>query len=301
MSAALAEFPKRWTKDELEGARNLAQRRFVLERQGEGVHAFHATCRDTEPLVRKALQLTADLRSITGEVLLKEPSLWWALRYFCAPPISEEDLWTLVGQKFKNMTPRVSDGTASALLSVIDAWRFPWVAARREPTEAERESAVLSTTILLAHETLKTKRRGSASRAQEEAVTAALTEAGLAFDHRRSAILRLDELERQHFSRERKVDGAKCDVPVRLADGRLLALECKVSNGPKNSWKRLQREVGGKAERWRQEFGSQVLTGAVLAGVFDLRCLVTAQDEQRVFLFWEHDLGPLIDFIKSSS
>ena len=89
-------------------------------------------------------------------------------------------------------------------------------------------------------------------------------------------------------------------VPIRLYDGRLLALECKVSNGPKNSWKRLHREVGGKSERWRQEFGSQVVTGAVLAGVFDQSCLQAAQDQQNVFLFWQHDLAPLTEFVVSA-
>lgn len=122
---------------------------------------------------------------------------------------------------------------------------------------------------------------------------------GLTLDDGRKPILRLDELPRGHYSRERKVDGAKCDIPIRLADGRLLALECKVSNGPKNSWKRLHREVGGKAERWRQEFGHQILTGAVLAGVFDLRCLVNSQEEQDVYLFWQHDLGSLAAFVSS--
>jgi hypothetical protein len=295
----LAGFPIRWSQEQLQEARTIAERRFVLERQGEGPDAFHETCRKAEPQVRQALAKTADLQNITGEVLLAHPPLWQMLRYFCAPPISEEDLWTLVGQKFKTISLRVASPTAEALASVVDVFRFPWVAAKREPTDAEREAAVLATTILYAHESLKTTRRGSASRAQEVEVSTVLVAAGLTLDPSRKPILRLDDLPRHHFSRERKVDGAKCDIPVKLADGRLLALECKVSNGPKNSWKRLQREVGGKSERWRQEFGNQVITGALLAGVFDLKCLATAQNEQQVFLFWQHDIGALIDFIKS--
>lgn len=109
----------------------------------------------------------------------------------------------------------------------------------------------------------------------------------------------LDALARGGFSRERKVAGAKCDVPVRLHDGRLLAIECKISNGPKNSWKRLNREVGGKAERWRGHFGGQVLTAAVIAGMFDLSCLRAAQADG-VHVFWEHDLEPLKDFVVST-
>jgi hypothetical protein len=86
-----------------------------------------------------------------------------------------------------------------------------------------------------------------------------------------------------------------------LRDGRLLALECKVSNGPKNSWKRVNREVGGKAETWRSQFGMQVVTSVVLAGVYHLSCLVAAQDQQKVALFWEHDLTPLAEFLERAS
>jgi hypothetical protein len=123
--------------------------------------------------------------------------------------------------------------------------------------------------------------------------------AGFELDQSRKSMVALDELPRGSFSRERKVGGAKCDIPIRLYDGRLLTIECKVSNGPKNSWKRLQREVGGKADTWKQAYGAQVITGAVLAGVFDLKCLVDAQNKQNVALFWQHDLKPLIDFVKS--
>lgn len=183
---------------------------------------------------------------------------------------------------------------------MIDVKRFPWVIADRDPTESELTSAVLATSTLLAQHTLGTRRRGSASSTQETLVSDTLAAAGWTLNKSRKPITALDDLERGSFSRERKVGGAKCDVPIRLGDGRLLALECKVSNGPKNSWKRLQREVGGKADAWKQAYGSQVVMGAVRAGVFDLKCVVDAQDRQNVVLFWHHDLKPLLDFLKSS-
>jgi hypothetical protein len=112
----------------------------------------------------------------------------------------------------------------------------------------------------------------------------------------------LDALERGRYCKERKIKGAKCDVPIRLRDGRLLALECKVSNGPKNGWKRLNREVGGKSRVWRLAFGDedQVRTAVVLAGVFDVSCLVRGQDVDKVTVFWEHDLEPLREFVEMS-
>jgi hypothetical protein len=294
-------FPRKWTRDELRLARDIAENRFVLERKGEGPSAFYAEWDRADRSVRLAMTATNDLTSVTGVALLTSPTeLWQVLRYFCAPPISEEDLWTLVGKKFKSVPADMADKTAVALTSVIDIRRFPWFGKARGPTPAEREAALIATTLLLAHEAVKTVRRGRASKKQEDAVAEAMKAAGLSFDPERSPITVMDHLGRGHYSRERKVDGAKCDIPVRLYDGRLLALECKVSNGPKNSWKRLHREAGGKAERWKMEFGAQVITGAVLAGVYDLSCVVKAQDDQNVFIFWEHDLRSLADFVSSA-
>lgn len=184
--------------------------------------------------------------------------------------------------------------------SLLDPIRFPWRESRRGPTPVELDASILATTVMLASVTTATRRRGDASTRQEAAVAQVLDAAGLSFDPARTPIDVIDALPRGSFSRERKVAGAKCDVPVRLRDGRLLALECKVSNGPKNSWKRLNREVGGKAERWRAAFGGQLVTGAVLAGVFDLSCLVAAQGDEVVAIYWEHDLTRLITFLNAA-
>ena len=250
-----------------------------------------------EPRVRAALAATEDLRAIEEGSFVKDRSLWQTLRYACAPRISEEDLWTLVGKKFRTVPVASAALTAKVLSDLVDTKRFPWVLEGRVPTDEEVDAAVLATATLLAHEQLSTSRRGKASKGQEEMVSDALMEAGYALDVSRKPIAVLDELPRGHFARERKVGGAKCDIPIRLKDGRLLAIECKVSNGPKNSWKRLQREVGGKADTWRGAFGNLVLTGAVLAGTFDLKCLSDAQNKQNVTLFWQHDLKRLIEFV----
>ena len=110
----------------------------------------------------------------------------------------------------------------------------------------------------------------------------------------------LDDLPRGECTREVSLRGAKCDIAVRLHDGRLLALECKVSNSALNSVTRLVRETGGKAERWMIEFGRTVITGGVPSGVYNLTELMRAQDEQKVSLFWEHDLRALEGFIGAS-
>jgi hypothetical protein len=154
------------------------------------------------------------------------------LRNFCGPPISEEDLWTLVGgPKFKRVPDAYADETAEVISLVIDSVRFPWVRATRRPTVTERDMATLATTTLVASRVLATNRRGSASVRQEREVASILAASRFVLDESRGPIQVLDDLNRGHFSRERIVAQAKCDVPVRLRDGRLLALECKVSNG----------------------------------------------------------------------
>jgi hypothetical protein len=289
-------------REELAGSRDRAEALFKDQRRNEGPVAFETICIEVEPVVRQALRATGDLLTLTGDVFRADPALFQILRNFCGPPISEEDLWTLVGgPKFKRVPPDYADETADVISLVIDPVRFPWVRAERLPTSVEREAAVLATTTLVASRIIATNRRGSASSRQEAAVAAVLGNSGFQLDESRRAIRALDDLARGSYSRERPVAGAKCDVPVRLRDGRLLALECKVSNGPKNSWKRVNREVGGKAETWRGEFGMQVVTGVVLAGVYDLSCLVAAQDSQNVTLFWEHDLTPLADFLERAA
>jgi len=293
--------PREWTSEELRLQRDQAELLFTERRRDEGPRAYAGVYRELEPQIRAAFELTDDLRSVSADALLADPLLWQVLRYCCAPPISEEDLWTMVGRKFKRVTEPVADDTATAIQPLLDPIRFPWVAATRSPTRTERNAAILATTAMYASVVTGTRRRGDVSARQEAAVGAVLTATGFDFDESRGRLDVLDALPRGAFSRERKVAGAKCDVPVRLRDGRLLAIECKVSNGPKNSWKRLNREVGGKAERWRAAFGTQVVTAAVLAGVFDLSCLVAAQADEAVAVFWEHDLGPLVQFVEAAT
>lgn len=295
----MAASPPNWSEDALRTERERSEKRFIVTRQGEGPAAYYSTWDNLEPEVRAVLQSTKNLREIKGAALVENKKLWQILRYVCAPRVSEEDLWTLVGKKFKSVPLAFADTTATTFTDLVDAKRFPWIIGNRDPSTFEIEASILATATLLANEALGTTRRGSASKIQEDQVSSALVAAGFQLDESRKPIDALDQLRRGSFSRERKVGGAKCDIPIRLNDGRLLTVECKVSNGPKNSWKRLHREVGGKADTWKQAYGAQVITAAVLAGVFDLKCLVDAQNKQNVALFWQHDLQPLIDFVKT--
>ena len=92
--------PRKWTREELEADRQKSEKNYVLTRETEGSAAFYDAFTAAESAVNTAMTATQDLRAMTGDVLLEMPKLWQTLRYLCAPPVSEEDIWTLVGKKF---------------------------------------------------------------------------------------------------------------------------------------------------------------------------------------------------------
>lgn len=292
-----------WSRDDLVLERQKAIDTFIRERKEEGPVAFENMYRKLEPDFVLLFKETRSLLELNGSVFMRYPQLMAYARYLCGPPVSECDLNTFTDGAFnpRKPEPQAADDAAAALRIVLDPVRFPWVTKRRSPTASELAAALMATVSLMAVENLRTIRRTASSKVQEEAVAKALEKAGYKQTTiGQSGVLGvLDELPRRSFSREAKVGGVKCDVPVRLADGRLLAVECKVSNSAKNSWKRLLREAGGKAEVWKGAFGTQAITGVVLAGVYDLSCLERAQDTHHMAIFWQHDLDMLVRFIKS--
>lgn len=298
----------RYTDDELdleiEKARNRFTDRFMHQTPAE----YGAVFNDARRQVGAVLAQTEDLVRLDPAALAAQPSIVAALRYTTAPPVSEEDLKTLAGWPFKPTpnTPRVRQSApkvAAALAHLVDGNRFPWLAAARAPTSAERQAAIDSTATLLAIERFRTARRRSASSDQEQVVRRVLEEEC----HLRKVpvpprkpgghITLISDLEPGTFTTECVLHGAKCDVPTRLPDGLLLPIECKVSNGQKNGWKRVGREVQGKAEAWGRVFGSAaVVIGVMLDGNFDKGTLRAFQDHG-YFIFWQHDLDRLAQFV----
>ncbi|MEM9883400.1 MAG: XamI family restriction endonuclease [Planctomycetota bacterium] len=89
---------------------------------------------------------------------------------------------------------------------------------------------------------------------------------------------------------------AEVDIAVGLPGGRLLAIECKVSNDATNSIKRVN-DVLKKREAWEQGYGRVLTTGAVLSGVIagkDITRLAAAG----VCVFFSHKLRHLIDLLQ---
>lgn len=288
------------TPDELEAERLRAIEFFKTERKREGGFFYRETFDRFQPKVQKLFSLTSNLTKLSGQILANDPELLEVVRFLAAPPVSEDDLDTLIGKKVAKRK-RISVADANDVIDVVadmfDSTRFPWIEKKRKPTNDEIQAAINWTTGVIAIERARTVRRRDSAKRQQEKVHDLLRANGWIQVPSRTINL-LDDLPRGHFCVESMVAGNKADVPVRLHDGRLLALECKVSNSATNSVKRLIRETCGKATRWREAFGEQIITGAVLAGVFKDRNLLEAQNQYKVAIFWEHDLSPLLKFIK---
>lgn len=290
----------RWDDHRLECDRHRAIVDFVHERVEEGPAAYAEEFAALRPIVKSVFDETDALTVLREETLLDLHSKG-VMRHLAAPPISLDDMKTVIEvlvQEGDDLTPH--EALVQVVLSALDPVRVPWLSESRKPTADETRAAIDWTTGVWASERIRTYRRMGPSRRQEIAVADMLAKAGFREVPRPGPINVLDALERGCFCREELVAGTKADVPVRLRDGRLLTIECKVSNSYVNSVKRLIRETGGKSAHWQSAFGQQAITAAVLAGVFKLRHLREAQSQHQITLFWEHDLVTLAEFVESS-
>ena len=193
--------------------------------------------------------------------------------------------------------PEAARRVAETILLLLDRERFPWLPPRRCPTDEERRTAVVATVTLIASQRVLTARMNAAPRRQEALVKERLAGAGYAEDEPRPIPNVFAAPPVGHFTGECVVGGSrKADIVVRLRDGRVMPIECKVSNSELNSIKRLRNDAAVKAHVWIDDLGrTNVVPAAVLGGVFKLSDLRDAQ-ERGLVLFWSHSLGELLAF-----
>lgn len=250
--------------------------------------------RDLELLRKAALAIVANADSLV------------VLRYLAGPPISEDDLKVLADTNTLNATrvskePWRAKEAVETILLGLDANRFPWVGESRKPTASERDAAVVATATLIAQRRTMTSRAHESKQEQEDAVAAALVSVGFRQVPNREIPTFSQAPSPGTFCRESIVGGRKADIVARLLDGRLMPIECKVSNSSTNSVKRLNNDAAVKAKTWLEEFGSsQTVPTAVLGGVFNVRNLEDAQ-ARGLTIFWAHDLSRLEDFVTAAT
>jgi hypothetical protein len=298
--------PPVWTDAQLEAARLVAIGLFRVERMSEVLDPYVDAYELTRQAVAQLLELTVDLSDLTQSVAITtDAPMLQALRYLAGPPISEDDLKTLADLNTLNANRLTANPDWAKLLVEtvmlgLDPTRFPWVADNRPPTDEERETAIVATSVLIAQRRLMTNRANESKDAQEKATAACLIATGFTQVPPRQIDTFTDAPDPGEFCHESLFGGRKADLVVRLLDGRCMPIECKVSNSSTNSVKRLNNDAAVKATQWLEKFGSsQTVPSAVLAGCFKRHNLSNAQ-ERGLTLWWAHDLAQLVTFVNAA-
>ena len=228
-----------------------------------------------------------------------------AFCYLTAPPISEDDLKTLAEASLAPGALRANPDSATRIRDIVfrilDPHRFPWIIENRTPASEERASAIVASAALVAARKVETFRRNDAKDRQENKVKDLLLALGYEQIKKHDIPNTSKAPKPGQFMGETPLAGAKADVVATLRDGRIMAIECKVSNSAVNSYKRIVHDTGGKATIWHREIGrANVVAAAVLNGVFSPANLESVQNDKEVALFWDHRLDDLKAFIESA-
>lgn len=299
--------PMRWTQDELEADRQTAITAFRRERLEEPIETYGELFDEERAVIEDLLETTVDLTQLADHALeiMTNPDLRDAFRYLAGPPISEDDLKTLVdadslSRLRLNSDPELVRRLLETVRDALDRRRFPWIFEGREPESAERDAAILASAALAAMRGAETKRRTQGKTVQEAAVQIALLDNQ--FEQVRLPNASAPTLSQApkpgEFSREASLAGRKADLIVGLWDHRVMPIECKVSNSSVNSIKRLNNDATAKAEGWIKDLGElQIVPVAILSGVYSLQSLEDAQ-RRGLTLSWAHRLSDLIQWIE---
>jgi hypothetical protein len=223
-----------------------------------------------------------------------------AFRYLAGPPLSTDDLRVLAGAPLAPGRLAKDPAAARRILETVrqrlDDRRFPWVADRRTPTGLEQQVAVMASAAMMTAQSVSTGHRILKEAAQEKSVRDVLVSLGY---HEAAArgIAYLDQAPATgQFCARSMLGSRKADIAVRLFDGRLMAIECEVSNSYASGNKHLNKDAAAKARSWNRKFGIEVVPAVVLSGLFEVDTLLEAQGAP-LTLFWSYDLSPLRDFI----
>lgn len=296
----------RWSDEQFEQERQKAIHVFRERRMQEPLEQYLEAFEVRRDAVENLIELTVDLTTLRDQAVevLTDADLLRAVRYLAGPPVSADDLKTLADEASLapgklRADPDMARRVMEVVLLGVDRGRFPWLTENREPTEAEREAAIIATSALLAQRSVMTNRANESKDEQEQAIKDQLTDAGFEEVARRTINNISEAPEVGTFCGESQFGSRKADLIVRLYDGRVMPTEAKVSNSSTNSVKRLNNDAAVKARQWTQEFGTRsVVPVAVLGGVFKLHNLRSAQDQDGLTIFWAHDLDAMVEFVE---
>ncbi|MBM3564697.1 MAG: XamI family restriction endonuclease [Alphaproteobacteria bacterium] len=303
---------RRWSDKEIRNdtaeAKALFRKKRLSEPKKRYLDAFAQLEKANKEIIDRLAHILDDsVDSKLIATLVGDEHLLTALRYLGAPPISKDDLETLIDASLSPAQIANDFGHAKAIRDVIrrilDPKRFPWICERRQPTKNERHAAILASSVVASAQRVQTERRSDERDSVEGAVKELLLRLGFQpTPSRRKGIQTLlaDAPKKGEFMIGCKVGEHNADIVAGLFDGRILALECKASNSEINSRKRINKEVAVDAAYWVRHFGEQNLVpAAAIQGGFNAKYLIQAQ-ETPVVIFWAHRLRDLEIFIKTT-
>lgn len=310
MASRQASNGRVWTLDEIAHDCAKAQELFRLRRTNEPLEdyltEYTAAQIAADTIIDQLHEILAEPanKDLLASIVANE-SLFIALRYLSAPPISEDDLGTLLARRISATSLRSSqilaNGLAALIRQTIDPKRFPWVEAGKAPTKAQLHTAKVASAVAATIQRVQANRRNDEKKELESSVTSLLDALGFVRTRTpRHAVQNAEDLPGpSEYMTSVTLGEDNGDCVVGLLDRRRLALECKSSNSEINSRKRLNKEAVKDAENWRRQFGNQVVSGAVLRGVFNPRYVSHAQGTP-LLIFWGHRLEDLQQFIESA-
>jgi hypothetical protein len=288
-------------------------------------------------LYDQTVSATINFTSITPDAIKASPKTIKTLRYCLAPVISQMRLGQLIGldttEGFEEQGLVPNDEQADRLArwfnDYLDKERFQWL-ARPKMSRAERAIAEtyakLWTVSLQSNQNTATKYR-TQRKEQEKAIAAALEGMGLKLQEKLGApqarrprrksgdppapplprrpggIDTVDDIRPGHYVKEKKILGGsqkkqKSDLTARPStDAMLYCVEAKAVGIKLDSTKRL-KELNDKYTDW---MGSSlpITTVGVVAGMFSDAELVATIKQRQIPIFFEHDLGKLVELLKS--
>ena len=303
-----------WTEAEITEDCATAREAFRARRMSDPKADYEAEFNGAKKAVEFVIGKLPDIlrkpapTKLLGEIVADEKR-FIALRYLLAPPISEDDLDTLLDTKLSVKALKsdvdLAERFAELIRTGVDAKRFPWLSSGAKPVASAIKAAELATTVAAAIQRVQTKRRTDEKVQLEGAIENLLsknlkmTRVPTPRESITSGNFRDTAPKAGEFMHSATLGGDNGDFVIGLWDNRLLALECKSSNSEINSRKRLNKEVVKNVGAWVSAFGSMVIPGAALRGVFKPEYVRDAQ-AARVVLFWEHRLEDLTKFISAT-
>lgn len=293
--------PTQWDDARLESDRQESITRFRKERLREPVDLYTSAVDEQQGVVEELLEMTVDLQQMSVDAILSiltDAKYRDAFRYLAGPPISNDDWQTLasadsLARSRLSQDPAMAKQLAEVVLAAIDRRRFPWLSEGREPTEAERNAAVLASACLWAYQRTQAQRRSLGKTRLEGATEECLKANGFEQVDRRKIAVPRDAPAAGSYCGETVVAGRRADFVVGLWDGRMALIECKASNSSVNSIKRLNNDTAAKATFWITQLGeASVVPLAVISGVYSHEFLTRAQNVG-LRLIWEHRMDEL--------